>query len=125
MPIRTFWIPEDFLITYEKLKKILKREGKSLGDLFRDHIQQYVALHDPGNPQARITSYSEGGEVDVAAIEGQIREFFRDRNSKGTMIYRRDIVRYCRNELTNISSSLAMANRVSDWLKSMEVEVWR
>jgi len=106
---------------YERFKEILRREGKSVGEHLRDHIEHYVVVHDPGNPQARITSYVEGGPEDVAIIEGRVREMFRARRE----VLFRDIVKRCREDVGDVKGALAMALRVADWLSGRGVKVWR
>jgi hypothetical protein len=78
-PSHSFHAPDDFEAVWERLKKIARREGKSTGFLIREFVIRYVDIHDPGNLQACITSYAEGGPVDVSIIEGCIREHFRSR----------------------------------------------
>jgi len=124
-PYRSFWIPEEFVRIYNRFKWILKREGKSVGAHLREHIIKYVDVHDPGNPQARLTSYAEGGPVDLASIEGQVREYFRTRDSKGFSIYFRDIAARCREKVSDKKAALAMAERTARWLHGRGVKVWR
>jgi len=120
-PYRSFWIPDEFVRRYERFKDILRREGKSVGEHLRDHIEHYVVVHDPGNPQARITSYVEGGPVDVAIIEGRVREIFRARRE----VLFRDIVKHCKDDIADVQGALAMAQRVAGWLRGRGVKVWR
>jgi len=125
-PSHCFHAPDDFEAVWERFKKIARREGKSAGVLIRDFVIRYVDIHDPGNPQARITSYAEGGPVDIAIVEGRIREHFRSRaEAQGLDIGYRDIVERCRQDITDVKAALAMAQRVTVWLHRRGVKVWR
>jgi len=55
-----FYAPQAFRPIWEKFKKIAKREGLSSSQLLRRIIEDYVRLHDPGNPQRPITAFVEG-----------------------------------------------------------------
>lgn len=124
-PYRSFWIPEEFVKTYERLKQILRREGKTVGGHLRNHIARYVEIHDPGNPQTSLVSYSDGGKVTLAQLEGRIRERFRSRAAGGKPVTFRDIVLKCKEDVVDVSAALAMAERVYAWLRSRGVKVWR
>jgi len=124
-PNRSFYIPRDFLRTWEKFLQIAKREGRKASIIIRDFIAHYVEVHDPGNPQARITSYAEGGPVDAAIIEGQIREFFRHLDAEGYDVQWRRIVSLCKQNVPDVDAALTMAKRVSRWLHGRGVKVWR
>ena len=117
----SFSFPDHFKPLWERFKKLAEREGKNASILIRDFIAHYVDVHDPGNPQARITSYAEGGPFDVATIEGRIREHFRAMRE----VRWREIIRRCRQDVPEVSAALAMADRVSKWLTSRGVLVWR
>ena len=124
-PTTSFYLPDDFYSTWEKFLKIARREGKTANILIRGFIANYVEVHDPGNPQARLTSYAEGGPVDLASIEGQVREYFRTRDSKGFSTYFRNIAAHCREKVSDKKAALAMAERVARWLHGRGVKVWR
>lgn len=49
--------------TYLKLKEILKRENANLSDLFFQFCEQYVRLHEPGNPQQRLDTIAKLGKA--------------------------------------------------------------
>jgi len=117
----SFWTPDDFEGVWRRFKEIARREGKSAGVLIRDFVVRYVDVHDPGNPQAHITSYVEDGPVDSAIVEGRIRECFRSRHE----ILFRDIVKHCREDVADVKGALAMAQRVAEWLSGRGVRVWR
>jgi len=63
--------------------------------------------------------------VDTAVIEGRVREHFRARSARGLDVRWRDIVQVCKVETSSLSLSLAMAERVDDWLRSRGIRVWR
>jgi len=121
----SFYFPEEFKKTWERFQQIARREGKNASILLRDFVARYVDIHDPGNPQARLTSFAEGGPVDAAIIEGRVREHFRARAAWGSDVRWRDIVQMCKLESSDKSAALAMAERVSDWLRGRGVKVWR
>ena len=123
--VGSFYIGEDLKEVWKRFHWIAKREGKNASVLLRKFIIEYVDLHDPGNPQARITSFAEGGPVDLASIEGQVREYFRTRDSKGFSIYFREIAVGCREKVSDKKAALAMAKRTATWLHGRGVKVWR
>ena len=52
--IRLYY-PEAFNNLIKKLKKIAKREGRSVSQLFvKDFAVHYVRIHEKGNPQTRL-----------------------------------------------------------------------
>jgi len=51
------YVPLHYEIIVEKAKKIVRREGRSLSDLIRDLLRDYVRLHEPGNPQLPIDRF--------------------------------------------------------------------
>ena len=107
-----------------RFKKIARREGKIASILIREFVIRYIDIHDPGNPQARITSYAEGGPVDVAIVEGRIREHFRSRAEvQGLDVGYRDIVERCRQDVVDVKAVLAMAQRVTVWLHKRGAKV--
>jgi len=52
------YIPQEHRIIFEKAKAIAKREGRSLSDLIRDLLRDYVRIHEPGNPQLPLTKFT-------------------------------------------------------------------
>ena len=61
--IRNFYIDEDFLLTYEKFKKIMERENVSVSEWIRTAIAEYVRLHEPWNPQQRLDTIMDLGKA--------------------------------------------------------------
>ena len=66
------YIPAEFYQTLKKARIIARREGRSLSDLIRDLLREYVRIHEPGNPQLPLTRFVEGAERDksVCSVEG-------------------------------------------------------
>ena len=61
---KAVYIPETFVPTWEKFMTICKRDrtenNQSSGSKhIRDFIEEYVRLHEPGNPQQRIDIISK------------------------------------------------------------------
>jgi len=54
------YIPADFHVILQKARKIARREGRSLSDLVRDLLRDYVRVHEPGNPQLPLSRWTEG-----------------------------------------------------------------
>jgi len=48
---------------YESLQEILKRDGKSFSSWVLDYAQDYVRLHEPGNPQQRLDTILKIGKA--------------------------------------------------------------
>jgi len=59
---KTFYITPGRIETYQKLEEILKREAKSFSDWIFPYAEEYVRLHEPGNPQQRIDVIAELGK---------------------------------------------------------------
>ena len=118
--------PEDFQPTLNKFKTIAKRDGKNASELLREMITTHVDIHDPGNPQARITSYVDDfhNAGSLAIVEGKIREIFLDRHRKKKPVKFLEIVAYCRDSVP-VKQAIAMSNRIYTWLKEQGVQVWR
>jgi len=90
-----------------------------------EYIKEYVDVHDPGNPQARMTSFVDGGSYDIGTIEGEIRQIFYSRaKKKGVEPNLTQIKTMCRAHLDGDKAS-AMAERVYNWLVEQGVRAWR
>ena len=125
MPRFSVYFKEDQTLVFERFRQIISREGSNVSKHLWDYIMEYVDIHDPGNPQLRMTSFMEGGSYDIAAIEGKIRQIFHSRAKKnGAETTLRDIQKVCRAHL-DVEKALAMAERVNDWLREQGVNVWR
>lgn len=53
------YIPNSDLPIFEKFVEIIRREGRSLSEVFREFVKEYVKRHESGNPQAKITRFVE------------------------------------------------------------------
>jgi len=51
---KEFYFPENFDETLEEFEKIAKREGRTVSNLIRQLIRDYVRRHGPGNPQRML-----------------------------------------------------------------------
>ena len=60
---RRFYIPQYFQTKMILLEDILQREGISLSAWFRRQAEEYVRLHEPGNPQQRIDTIIKLGKA--------------------------------------------------------------
>lgn len=127
MPAFSFYMrPEDALY-YERFKQITKREGSNASTHLREYIINYVEVHDPGNPQTRVTSYLDmefSNASDLSRLEGKIREIFYSRASKGDLLFR-DILTHCKQHFNEPRRAAEMASRVESWLKEKGVKIWR
>ena len=111
--------------TYQRFKQIVRREGSNVSRHLMDYIKGYVDFHDPGNPQARMTSFVDGGSYDLAAVEGEIRQIFLTRGRKGVDINLREIVNCCKAHMDDGRKATAMAERTYAWLREQGVKAWR
>jgi len=49
-----FYFPREFERLWETLDEIAKREGRSRSKILRECVEEYVRLHELGNPQTRL-----------------------------------------------------------------------
>jgi len=49
-----FYIKKEHEATWEILKKILKREGKPIGQWVIENAVEYISVHRDGNPQTQL-----------------------------------------------------------------------
>ena len=65
------YVPASWSGTIEKARVIARREGRSLSDLIRDLLRDYVRIHEPGNPQLPLTKFTgESHDPNECAFEG-------------------------------------------------------
>lgn len=121
----SFYLSEDTYETWKKFQRIAKREGRNASIILRNYITEYVDIHDPGNPQTRMTSFDETGDSTIAIVEGRIREQFKQRYRNYGDLQKRDIITFCKESVPDVKMALAMAERVSKWLSEQGVKVWR
>ena len=125
MPSFSVYFKDEQALTAERFKQIMTREGSNVSKHLWGYIVQYVDIHDPGNPQARMTSFVDGGSYDIGALEGEIRQIFYSRaKKKGVEPTLTQIKNVCRAHL-DIEKAIAMAERVYNWLTEQGVKAWR
>ena len=125
MPRTSIYFTPDEHYLYERFKQIVRREGSNVSRNLMEYIKDYVDVHDPGNPQARITSFATGGSADIGAIEGEIRQIFKARGEKGISLTHKEILQVCRAHFTNPNHAGAVCERVCEWLTNIGEKVWR
>ena len=88
--------PKQFKITppmeaegsFKKFAEIAERENKSMTQLITEFVENYVKLHDPGNPQQRLDTIMELGrayranECCVCGIEAIFEAYDKKRYCK-------------------------------------------
>ena len=60
MPKTSLHWPKGREILWQKFKKIAEREGRSMSRILVGMIEEYVRVHEPGNPQKRLDMILEG-----------------------------------------------------------------
>lgn len=68
MPVFSFYGDQDFKPRWEKFLKICEREEtsdakSSASKHIRDFVEEYVMLHEPGNPQQRFDVLAKLGKA--------------------------------------------------------------
>ena len=102
-------------------KEACNREGKTASRVLLDYVKKYLNEHDPGNPQTRFTSFTEGGAITMAGLEGRVRQ--RCLELKREINYQ-EILILVREEGVTGTMIKAMAERIRDWLQGRDVKVW-
>lgn len=87
----------------------------------------WMIIHEPGNPQTRITSFAPEGKTTLAATEGRIRQIFYELNLRGRDCTWRDILTEVKKDEHGIPKSfkIPMAERVKQWLFEQGIKVWQ
>jgi|GEM_PF-4758920 len=124
MPYFSFYAPAWFKETWRRFLEIAKREGRNASIILREFVKSYVEIHWPGNPQTRLTSFTEGGPAEKAAIEGRIRLTLKGRAERGYELHFIDILQACRAEGLRPREAHAMAERIYRWLREQKIIVW-
>ena len=121
----SFSFPDDFIYIWKKFHSIARREGKTSSSLLRDFVSEYVDVHDPGNPQLRITSFSVDGPKTIETIIGQIRqqcwEYASKHNNEIQLRIIHDLLRESELPRNKIEP---LKDRISSWLREHEVKIW-
>jgi len=60
------YVPPQKKTVYQKLREILKREGRSISNFFLEQAETYVRLHEPGNPQQTLPEIMKRKKAYVA-----------------------------------------------------------
>jgi len=123
--ISSISIPEDEYPTWGKFKNIAKREGKSASSLIWTFIVDYVDIHDPGNPQLRITSFSPEGSQTVEQAIGRIRQQCLEYAKKRGEIQVKLIESLMKDAKIRGPTFQPIRDRIAKWLSDQEVKVWR
>ncbi len=105
-------------------KKSCEREGKKASKVLLEYVRNYVEKHDPGNPQTRVTSFSDIGELTIAGIEGRVRQHCLQRSKKIGFINLSEIKQFIREEDVPRQGVYPMSLRIMNWLKERSVKVW-
>jgi len=123
----SFSFPDDFIHTWKKFQSIAKREGKFSSEILRNFIFEYVDIHDPGNPQLRITSFSDDGVKTIEQIIGRIRQkcFEYAQRHPNNEIKLKILNEMIRESSIPRNKIEPVRDRIVSWLNSHEVKVWR
>ena len=65
MPKTSLHWPKGREILWQKFKKIAEREGRSMSRILVSMIEEYVRVHEPGNPQKRLDMIFRGEKAPV------------------------------------------------------------
>ena len=109
---------------WPKFCEMSKREGSNASKKIREYILKELEIHGPGNPQNRLTSYMDGGDVTVAGVEGKIRQRAYERAGLVGSITTLDIKKYIRDTDIPSEGVSNMCKRVTKWLRDKGVKVW-
>ena len=102
---------------WKKFVEIADREGKNASKILVKFIEDYVSLHDPGNPQTLMSSYSEGGKVTISNIEGRVRQLCIEKSERRGIRWTRILEITQMEGISEVPMRVAMATRVRDWLR--------
>jgi hypothetical protein len=64
----TLYVADKYDAVVKKAKEVFKREGSSMSDFLMQELDQYVRLHEPGNPQQRMDVIIETGHTYTAPL---------------------------------------------------------
>jgi len=121
----SFSYPEEEQNTWDKFKRIARREGKTANVLIWSFITEYVDIHDPGNPQLRITSFSPNGEKTIEQAIGRIRQQCLEYAKKHGELNFRFIEELMKDAKIRGPTFQPIRDRIAKWLSDQEVKVWR
>ena len=88
MPFKSFYWPDDEEARrlWKEAKEIARREGKSVSLLIREFLEQYVRLHEPGNPQQRLDTIIKLGKKYVAPKICEFKDCYRNAVAVATFL---------------------------------------
>jgi len=111
--------------SWKKFMSIAKREGRTASHILQKYIEEYNRIHEPGNPQSLMSSYSENGAQTVATIEGRVRQLCIERHHKSGYLMWGYIVSLVKDHgISDAKSRVAMGHRVRDWLRGRDIPVY-
>jgi len=117
------YVPETFLPIWEKFKLIAKREGLTVSALFRRIIENYVRLHDPGNPQRPITAFVMGHPDSYKAQhQSRLKALVQKAMRMGELRWR-DVLAICHDVDKRLR--VGEAEKLYQELTKMGIKVWR
>ena len=109
-----------------KFMKIVKREGRTASRVLKQYIVEYNRVHDPGNPQSLMSSFSENGAQTLSTIEGRVRQLCVEMHHKSGLLTWSFIIATIKdNGIKDAKSRVVMAERVRDWLRGRDVGVYQ
>jgi hypothetical protein len=106
MPFKSFYWSksEEAQRLWKEAKETAKREGKTMSQLIREFLEQYVQLHEPGNPQQRLDTIVRLGKKYVSPKVCGFKNCMRDAVALG--IYKGQHYPLCENHLRLVSDAL-------------------
>ena len=111
--------------SWKKFMGIAKREGRTASHILQKYIEEYNRIHEPGNPQSLMSSYSEDGAQTVATIEGRIRQLCIEQHHKAGSLEWGYIVSTVKDHgISDAKSRVAMSHRIRDWLRGRDIPVY-
>lgn len=108
----------------EKLQVIGKRESRTLDDLHKAAVSEYVERHYYGNYQTLLPSYDGASPKSNGQLEAEVVRYFKEKAVDAWEIYYRDIVVQVRS-LMGVEGNKAAeaAERVVKALRDNQVRV--
>ena len=109
---------------WPRFQEMCKREGTNASRKLRDYMLHELEVHGPGNPQERLTSYTDTGDITLLGVEGRIRQKAYDRAGLVGSITTLEIKRLIRETDIPPEGVSSMGGRVTKWLRDQGVKVW-
>lgn len=128
MPRVNLYIKDEDKAAYDRFIKATERDGTSASKVFSEAMRDWMRVHEPGNPQTLLPSFSDTGHMTLANIEGRIRQMCIEKNNNEgkqgiNFNYIHDLVK----ELMKLSGkkSLIKTDEISQWLHEKSIKIWR